>query len=116
MYVIISFTLALFSSYAMGLMDWLPNWKQIFGLFEVTLLKGQTVFALFHTASIVWIALETFRNSPTRRADIQLRHFSDDLDAARCWSLDLQQREKRVSQPVSDLAARKPPHRQYHCA
>lgn len=60
--------------------------------------------------------LDCFRNSPTRRADIQLRHFSDDLDAARCWALDLQQREKRVSQPVSDLAARKPPHRQYHCA
>lgn len=63
MYVIISSTLALFSSCAMGLMDWLPNWKQIFGLFEVTLLKGQTVFALFHTASIVWIALETAQHA-----------------------------------------------------
>lgn len=56
--------------------------------------------------------LNCFRNSPTCRAGIQLRHFSDNLDTARCWSFDLQQRDKRVSQPLSDLAAGNPPHRQ----
>lgn len=68
MYVIISFILALFSTacyetHALASQLKQMHRNQIFGLSEVTLLKGQTDVALFHTASIVWIALETAQHA-----------------------------------------------------